>query len=76
MLHPLFLSHIIQVIKSFLEGKQVHVGMEASKTNQLDGNDTTLSQHPYILCRDFATACTNVLCVVVFFCSGVVCSVF
>jgi len=34
----------------FSEGKQVHVGMEASKTNQTNGNDTTtLSHHPYIL---------------------------
>ena len=49
--------------KKFSEGKQVHVGMEASKPTKLDGNDTTtLSHHPYILCH-FATACTNMICV-------------
>ena len=32
--------------------KTVHVGMEPSKTNQTNGNDTTiLSHHPYILCH-------------------------
>ena len=51
--------------KKFSEGKQVYVGMEASKPTKLDGNDTTtLSHHPYmyILCH-FATTCTNMLCV-------------
>ena len=37
-------------------------GWKPQKPTKLDGNDTTtLSHHPYILCR-FATACTNMIC--------------
>ena len=51
--------------KKFSEWKQAYVGMEPSKTNLLDGNDTpTRSHHPYILCH-FAAAYTNTLCVFV-----------
>ena len=39
----------IQVIKGFSKRKQMHVGMELSKTSQTrDGNDNT-SHHPHIL---------------------------
>ena len=52
--------------KKFCEGKQAHVEMEASKTNQtiqMGINDTTtLSHHPYILCH-FAATYANMLCV-------------
>ena len=38
--------------KKFSERKQVHAGMEPSKTRQQDGNNTTtLAHHPYILCH-------------------------
>ena len=39
-----------QVTKKFLEWKEVHVGMEPSKTAKQDGKDTTIhSHHSYIL---------------------------